>query len=241
VSLPLLVLTWAALALALRDPIFPGPLEVAEHMVALATDGTLLPDLGKTLARCLAAMLIAFPLGTALGLLLGRLRLLDELFGNWLTVALNLSALVIGVLVFIWLGLTDFALIVAVTLSKMPLVAVTMREGARALDTDYEELARVYRLPLGRRLHRIAGPQLLPYALAAVRNGLALVWKIVLIFEILGSDGGVGFRIGIFFQHFDVADILAYTTAFVAGVFAIDRLLLIPLEHRVMKWQPRPA
>jgi len=67
------------------------------------------------------------------------------------------------------------------------------------------------------------------------------VWKIVLIFEILGSDGGVGFRIGIFFQHFDVADILAYTMAFVACVFAADALLLVPLEHRALKWQPARA
>jgi len=238
-SLPLLLVVWAALALLVHDSIFPGPIEVARRIVTLATAGTLLPDLVRTLLRCLAAMTIALPLGAGLGVLLGRVRTLDDLFGSWLTVALNLPALIVGVLVYIWLGLTDLALVLAVTLSKLPLVAVTLREGARALDPAYEEHARVYRLSLDRRLRQIAGPQLLPYALAALRNSLALVWKIVLIFEILGSDGGVGFRIGIYFQHFDVADILAYTAAFVACVFVIDALLLATLERRVLKWQAR--
>jgi NitT/TauT family transport system permease protein len=240
-SLPLLLLAWAAAAAIVHDGIFPGPIEVGSRLITLARAGTLLPDLGKTLLRSLAAMAIALPLGAALGVLLGRVRDLDELFGSWLTVAVNLPALIIGVLVYIWLGLTDLALVLAVTLSKLPLVAITLREGARALDPGYEELGLVYRLPLSRRLGHIAGPQLLPYLLAAARNGLALIWKIVLIFEILGSDSGVGFRIGIFFQHFDVAGILAYTAAFVACVFVIDALLLVPLEFRVVRWQSRRA
>jgi NitT/TauT family transport system permease protein len=44
-------------------------------------------------------------------------------------------------------------------------------------------------------LRLIYAPQLVPFLLAATRTGLALIWKIVLTFEVLGRDGGVGFRI----------------------------------------------
>ena len=80
-------------------------------------------------------------------------------------------------------------------------------------------------------------PQLLPYLLAAARTGLSLIWKIVLVFEVLGSDGGVGFRIAVFFQFFDVTAILAYTTAFILIVFAFEYLLLRPIEGRVLRWR----
>ena len=57
--------------------------------------------------------------------------------------------------------------------------------------------------------------QLAPYLAAAARSGLSLVWKIVLIVELLGRPNGVGFEIGTAFQLFDVRRILAYAIVFV--------------------------
>ena len=80
----------------------------------------------------------------------------------------------------------------------------------------------------------------MPFVLAAARTGLSLIWKIVLVFEVLGSDGGVGFRISVFFQFFDIKGIFAYTTAFILVVFVFEYLILRPLERRVLRWrQPR--
>ena len=61
-------------------------------------------------------------------------------------------------------------------------------------------------------------PQLQPYLAAASRSGIALIWKIVLVVELLGRSNGVGFQIYLSFQLFDVAAILAYTLAFVVDV-----------------------
>src|SRR5919206_577000 len=91
-----------------------------------------------------------------------------------------------------------------------------LREGARALERDYAEVATIYRLGRWRTLRHVILPQLYPYLLVAARSGLALIWKIVLVVELLGRSDGVGFQIYTFFQLFDVAGILAYTLAFVA-------------------------
>ena len=93
-------------------------------------------------------------------------------------------------------------------------------------------------MPLGRRLRLIFVPQLMPFVLAAARTGLSLIWKIVLVFEVLGSDGGVGFRINVLFQFFDITGILAVTASFVAIVVAFDYLVLRPLDQRMEKWRP---
>jgi NitT/TauT family transport system permease protein len=237
----LLLIVWALAAAVLKQPALPGPIDVTGRLWSLATTGSLIGDVAKTLARALAALIIALPLGAVIGILLGRRPVLDHLFGQWLTVALNVPALIVGILVYIWLGLTDWALILAVALSKTPVIATTLRSGAQALDGQYDELARALRLPFPRRLFSIDVPQLLPFAIAAIRNGLALAWKIVLVFEILGSDGGVGFRIGILFQHFDVAGILAYTVAFIACVLLIETVVLNPIERGIVGWKSVPA
>lgn len=217
--------------------LFPTPVAVAGEMVQLATSGRLVPDLGKTLARAGVAFILAMAIGTVLGLLLGRVRWLDRLVSSWLVVGLNLPAIVVAIVLYIWLGLTEVALVSAVVVNKVPLVIVTIREGVRSLSPDFDELARVLRLSRWQRLRRVVLPQLVPFVLAAARTGLSLIWKIVLVFEVLGSDGGVGYRVSLMFQFFDITGILAYTAAFILVVLALEHGLLRPLERRALRWR----
>jgi NitT/TauT family transport system permease protein len=128
-----------------------------------------------------------------------------------------------------------------VAVNKIPNVIVTMREGARTLDRSYAELAQVYRFPFRQRLFDVVLPQLQPYFAAASRTGISLIWKIVLVVELLGRSNGVGFQIHLYFQLFDVAAILAYTLAFVAVMLAVEALLLQPFERTATRWRLQPA
>ncbi len=91
------------------------------------------------------------------------------------------------------------------------------------------------------RLRHVLIPQLTPYIAAATRAGLSLVWKIVLVVELLGRSNGVGFEIGIAFQLFDVALLLAYALPFVGVMLAIETFLVQPIERHVSRWRPHPA
>ena len=93
----------------------------------------------------------------------------------------------------------------------------------------------------GKALRHVVLPTLAPYIAAAARSGLSLVWKIVLVVELLGRPNGVGFEIGIAFQLFDVTRILAYALAFVVVIMAIETFLVQPLERRVSRWRTRAA
>ena len=127
----------------------------------------------------------------------------------------------------------------AVAIAKTPTVVITIREGARAFDAQLDELAAVYRLPLLRRLRRIALPQLAPYIAAAGRSGLSITWKIVLIVELLGRPNGVGFELNMHFQNFNVAGILAYGLSFAALMLVVEAALLQPWERRANAWRRR--
>jgi len=168
---------------------------------------------------------------------MGRWRRLDLLLDSVITILLNLPALVVIVLIYVWFGLNEVAAIAAVALNKLPSTAVTLREGARALDPGLSEMAHSFRMPAGRVLRHVVLPQLTPYFLAASRSGLALIWKIVLVVELLGRSNGVGFQIQIYFQLFDVTMILAYTLAFILVVQAIEWLGLQPLERWITRWR----
>jgi NitT/TauT family transport system permease protein len=241
ISLVVLIAAWSAGSHFAGPRLLPEPQAVALAIIAEARSGALAFNLTVTLARVAASFLIAMALGTVAGLLMGRYRSLDRLGDPWLVVLLNLPALVIIVLAYIWAGLTETAAIAAVALNKLPVATVTVREGARSLDAGLDDMAQVFRMGPWVRLRHVVLPQLAPYLAAAARSGLSLVWKIVLIVELLGRPNGVGFEIGIAFQLFDVTRILAYALAFVAVMLVIETFLVQPLERHVSRWRPKTA
>lgn len=237
VILPSVLVLWALTAWLIQSPLLPSPGNVLDTLVREANSGDLWYHLGATLRRVLLAFFLAMLLGTLIGLAMGRSATTNALFDPLLVLLLNLPALVTIILMYVWFGLVEIAAVMAVVINKVPNVAVTVREGARSLDFRLEEMATVYRFSRWQRFRHVWVPQLFPYLMAATRGGLALIWKIVLVVELLGRSSGVGFQLHMAFQIFDVASILAYSLAFIAVVQLIELAILQPLERRSSRWR----
>lgn len=236
-SFVLLVSIWQLLAMLLNSNVLPAPAAVAEVFWQAVQSGELPYHLGVTLLRLLVSFTIAMLLGCAIGVILGKNRQLDAFFDNWLVIFLNIPALVTIILCYVWFGLVESAAILAVVINKLPNVVVTIREGTRALDKDLLEMAQCYRFGRKKTFMHVIWPQLHPFVMAATRSGLALIWKIILVVELLGRSNGMGYQLHLFFQLFDVASILAYTIAFVTLIQLIEILLLKPLDKKAQRWR----
>lgn len=236
-SLLVFAILWQVLAVYLQNKYLPTPIAVFDVLWREGANGDLWKHTSATLARIVVAFIVSMFIGTAIGLALGRFRTADKFFDAWLILFLNLPALVTITLCYIWFGLTDAAAIAAVALNKIPNVAVNMREGARSLSKDLDEMAKVYKFGWWKTLRHVTLPQLAPFFAASARSGLALVWKIVLVVEAFGRSNGVGYRLSIAFQEFDVSTILAYALAFILIVQAIEFAVLQPLQARVSAWR----
>jgi NitT/TauT family transport system permease protein len=241
ISLIALICLWQVAAHFANPRLLPGPVAVFATMQSEAASGALFAALGITLARVAAAFALAMAAGSAIGYAMGRSALFDRAADPWIIVLLNLPALVIIVLAYIWVGLNETAAIGAVALNKLPVTAVTIREGVRALDSRLDEMARVFRFSPVKRMSHVVAPQLAPYFAAATRTGLSLVWKIVLVVELMGRPNGVGFEINTAFQLFDVPLLLAYALPFTAIMLLIETIVVQPFERHVSRWRPRPA
>ncbi len=237
--LPLVVvlILWQVFGGHFDSKLLPQPSAVLQLLCKEASEGDLLFHLSMTLKRVGISFMAAMVLGTVLGILMGMFKVIDQALDTFLIIGLNIPALVIIVICYIWFGLTEYAAIIAVTINKIPMVAVSLREGARALEKNLFQVAQVYQLSKYDIATKIVLPQLLPYIFGATRNGLAIIWKIVLVVELLGCSNGVGFQIGGFFHFFDISGVLAYTLAFMLVVFSIEVLALRPLEKHLLRWR----
>ncbi|MEZ0168498.1 ABC transporter permease [Microvirga sp. TS319] len=240
-SLLLLLLLWQTVTSMAGSGEVPSPAGVFAFVVEEARSGDLARNLTATLRRVLISFSLAMVIGGAIGLALGRSPRCDRIVDSWLMILLNTPALVIIILCYVWLGLSETAAIAAVTLNKIPNVAVIMREGARSLDPQIEEMRKAFRFDRLTWIRHVLLPQVEPYAIAAARSGLALVWKIVLVVELLGRPDGVGYALSYYFQLFNVAALLGYSLVFTAVVLVIDSVVLQPLEVYARRWRPVPS
>ncbi|MGZ8164308.1 MAG: ABC transporter permease [Methylobacter sp.] len=236
-SLLAFLAVWQGMAFYLNSNTLPAPALVASVFWQSCISGQLPYHLGVTLLRLVVSFSIAMLLGCAIGIVLGRNKKLDAFFDNWLVIFLNVPALVTIILCYVWFGLVESAAILAVVINKLPNVIVTIREGTRTLDQDLLDMARCYHLSKRKTLVHVIWPQLHPFVMAATRSGLALIWKIILVVELLGRSNGMGYQLHLFFQLFDVAGIMAYTIAFVAVIQLIELMILKPLDRQSQRWR----
>ncbi len=237
ISIAALILLWHLGSIFIGAESLPFPLDVFEIIVREAISGDLFFHTGVTLWRVVASFTIAMTFGITIGLLMGSFRKIDKALDPWLLFFLNIPALVIIILAYIWMGLTEIAAITAVAINKIPNVVVTIREGARSMDHNLQQMATVFHFSRWKRLRHIVIPELAPYIAAATRSGLALIWKIVLVVELLGRSNGVGFQLYLYFQLFDIAAIIAWGLTFVIIMQLAELFLIQPFEAHVNKWR----
>jgi NitT/TauT family transport system permease protein len=221
-SLLALLAIWALAALLAQSRMLPSPLIVGQSILADIRSGELPFEMGCTLARVIA---------------MGRWKTVDRYADPWLVVLINLPALVTVIFAYVWIGLNETAAILAVALNKLPNMIVVVREGARALDPELDDMAKAFRLGWPARVRHVIIPQLAPYLAAGSRSGLSIIWKIVLVVELIGRPNGVGFVLGSAFSLFDMTEILSYAICFIVLMLLIENLVVQPLERRASRWR----
>ncbi len=238
-----MVALWAFAAWLSADrTVLPGPAEVWGIFTKEVASGELPGHVLATLVRVAAAFFLAAFFGLIIGIAMGLHAGLNRWFGAWLVVLLNVPALVVIVLCYLWIGLNETAAITAVALNKTAMVAVTIREGVQALDPKLRDMAQSFRMSPAAKLRHVIIPQLWPYIASSTRNGLAIIWKIVLVVEFLGRSNGVGFQIHLYFQLFETSYVLAYALSFVAIMLVLEYSLIRMFEQRMTRWRaPAPA
>jgi NitT/TauT family transport system permease protein len=240
-SLAILIAAWAVAAALAQSRLLPGPLTVGTTILADIRSGELPFHMACTLGRVIGSFAIAMLLGIAAGYAMGRSKAADRYADPWLIVLINMPALVTIIFAYVWIGLNETAAILAVAVNKLPNVIVVMREGTRALDLEIDDMTKAFQFTAFKRIRHVVIPQLAPYLAASSRSGLSIVWKIVLVVELIGRPNGVGFVLGSAFSLFDMARILSYAICFIVLMLVIESLLVQPLERRANRWRRRPA
>jgi len=236
VSYGSLIALWAYGAQAMGS-VLPGPLETLRFIAREYERGTLLFHLWITTQRVLVAFAIALTSGIALGAAMGLSRRIDDLLQGWLITTLTVPRILLFVVSYLLLGLNDRALVIALVITVLPTIVVSVREGTRAIDGKLVAMAYAFRRSRLQVWWKVVFPQLMPFIIGTARGSLALSWKMVVLGELLGRTSGVGYQISFYFQFFNMVGILGYGVTMMVLLAIIDLGLMGALQRRAFRWR----
>lgn len=225
-----LLLVWQLAAMGLGEALLlPSPLRTLERLGQLLRQDSFWRALPDSLGRTAAGFLLGVAAGGALAALAGRFPALEALLRPWVAAAKSVPPASIILLCLVWLSARQLPVFISF-LVVFPVIYIQLLQGIRSADAELLEMARVFRVPLSRRLLRIWPEQLRPYLRSACSAALGLGWKAGITAEIIGIPAGsVGERLYEAKLYLDTPSLFAWTAVIVLLGAGFERLLLIPL------------
>lgn len=229
---------WQIFSIFQPSFIVPDVPTVVREMAEVLTEDRFFFHLKQTMVRVVLGFVFAFVLGVGFGAVMGLKKSFEEFLEVHMLTALMLPGLAWAIMSFMWLGVSNSAAVLAIVLVSVPIVAITIMHGTKAIDVSLTEMADSFGARRCTAFRSVTLPQLYPYMFGAVRNGFALAWKVVVLSELLGLSNGVGYKLYEQYQHFRFRGVLAWTLLFAIVMFLIEFALFKPVERRLNRWRP---
>jgi NitT/TauT family transport system permease protein len=230
---------WALIASLAEPYILPSPLEVVREMGEVVGRDDFWVNVFATIRHLAIGFTLAFVIGTAIGIAMGRSPYWDGFFRDYVMLTLTTPGLVFALVCVMIFGLLGIGPIVAIVLTSFAHITVNVVEGVRAIPRDLMDMATAYGVDRRTRIRNIVLPAVAPFLFTAIRYGFAIAWKITALTELFGQTDGVGIQIRVEFLFFDIAGVLAWAFFLVGFALIMERLVLQRLERRFFRWRPR--
>jgi sulfonate transport system permease protein len=178
-------------------PYFPPPLEWLLALGTLWRAGKLWPAIVTTLSNFAGALALSIVFGSALGILLGRSKLLDRLLGPTLEFGRTMPAGAMVPVAVLIMGYTSSMTLAVVVLTSFWPILLNTRSGAQRISQDRLDAARSLRLSWWQTQRKILLPSVLPSIQLGTQIAAPVTLIIVLLVEILTQVSGIGREIAL--------------------------------------------
>ena len=226
----LLVWQGASMALTALWPnghlLLASPISAALRLGELAVTAAFWRAIGWSALRIIGGFLLSCCAASLLAVPASRWRWVRELLSPLVAAVKAVPVASFIILALVWLDSRSLSCFIAF-LMVFPPVYLGVLEGIRQTDGKLLEMAKVFRVPLGRQVRGIYLPAVLPHFRTAVSLGLGLCWKAGIAAEVIGLPGGsLGERLYSAKVYFQTPDLFAWTAVIVAVSVAFEKLFL---------------
>jgi NitT/TauT family transport system permease protein len=178
-----------------------------------------------TLRAFAKGMALAIVVGIPLGILMGRVRIADDLLGMWVNIFSSAPLSAIVPVLMILFGFGEKTIVAAVFLFAIWIIVLDTRAGVRHISPSLIEMARSYGASRPALYSKIILWAALPEILAGIRLGLNRGVEGVVIGQLLVAIVGYGALFETFSRNFRMAEFWALTIILFAFALVLSDLI----------------
>ena len=227
-SLVIVLAVWQLLsATVFNRHLVPPPLTVVETAIPMLLSGEILHHIGISLVR----ILIGFALGTVLavivGVLMGRLRIVNELLDPVIEVLRYLSPTAMIPIAVIWFGIGETSKYFLIFWGTFFFVLINTIAGVMRTPVARQRAARCLGASRLQIFALVVVPSAAPYIVTGMRVAMASSFMAIIPAEMLAADSGLGYLL-------QQSGLLLQTNRIFVALAAISALGF--LTDRVFRW-----
>lgn len=220
-----LALVWQVASYGLPRYLVPSLVDVFWRTIDIIVDWTQFRSALATAGRIMAGMIGAFVIGVALAFVMERSRAADKFLGPILNFFQGIPALSWVVFAIIWFKGIETRILFIMVITTLPAFTFQILGALRGMSKDLLEMTLSFRPTRWKMFKVMILPAILPDILTSWRVNLGNASRVVVVAELVGATGGVGYELLQQQQLFDMAGALAWTLQLVIFVLVTQKVL----------------
>ncbi len=235
----LILLIWQSVCLAGIWPeyLFPGPFQVFSSLWEGLKEGIIEKAALVSLRRILIGYAISLAIGLLLGVLMARIRIIDETIGSLVLGIQALPSVCWLPLAIIWFGLNDKAIIFVVVMGALFSITIGVETGIKNTSPQFIRAAKTLGAKGFSMYANVVIPAALPSILSGLRQGWSFAWRSLMAGELLFFSLSLGNLLQTGRDLNDASQVIAIMFVIMLTGSAVDRFVFNPLLRRTReKW-----
>jgi NitT/TauT family transport system permease protein len=216
------------------------PSEIGVALAGLVERGEFQRHFAVSAGEFLLGLGLSVGVGLPLGILLGRVRLLDDLADPFVT-ALNATPRIVWLpLLMLWFGIGIWSKVMIVFLGAVFPVLINTYEGVRNTDRLLANVVRSFGGSEWQVARVVVLPCALPYVVAGLRLAIGRAILGVVVGEFFGASRGLGYMIAAAASAYR-ADVMFVGVLILTGLSLALTFSVKAMETRLTRWRPEAA
>jgi ABC-type nitrate/sulfonate/bicarbonate transport system permease component len=216
---------WQVASLFFPPYLFPPVPDIVTRTLAIVFSWPLLSEVLVTALRIFAGLLGAFVLGCMMALAIGRSPRIESYVTPVLVFLQGIPALSWVVIAIIWFHGIEFRIFFIMVLTTLPAFTFLILDAFRSMSKELFEMTMSFRPRRWTLFRVLIVPTIVPGILTAWKVNLGNAARVVVVAELVGATGGVGYELLRQQQLFDMAGAIAWTLQLVLFVLVVQQTI----------------
>lgn len=224
-------------ATGLINPVLlPPPSDVIKTFISTIADGTLIRNIVASLTRVVEGFLLALIVAVPMGIAMGVSRIAYGLLDPLLELLRPIPPIAVIPLAILWFGIGELSKDLLIAYGAFFPILVNTMAGFREVERVHVHAAQALGANRYHIFRDVVLRSALPFVIVGARLGMGMAFIVLVAAELIASSAGLGFMISDARYNFRT-DQMFVGMACIGILGFLLNVLLLKIERRLLKWR----